>query len=189
MPRKVSGFAAAMSSPETCRKWLIIFAAIVVLLLFLLNMTSFMLVVVSAVLALPAAFLWKYRAARVIMRGFLCLWLAAVPVLLIVVALMGFFAVDYFAQLCIITLALPAISLASRAARRFDVILLRFAAAINAIGAALIIAYIFSYGAWVEMVLFGAANLCFLVLAVMSFPPDLTPLRKKMDAARAKYQK
>ncbi len=188
MARKMSSFAATMSNPEICRKLLIAFAALLVAVPWLLKMIPFSWLLVAAVLTLPAIFLWKHRVVRVIMRTVLCLLMAAVPVLLIVVAAMGYFYVEYFVLFLASAWVLPTIAVAANNARRFDIILLRIAAALNTVEAALIMAYIFTTDQWVKIALFGAVNLCFAVLAVMSFPPDLTPLREKMKAARAKYE-
>ena len=189
MARKMSRFAVAMSTPEFCRKVLIVFASLVVVVPWLLKMTSFGLLLVAAALTVPACFWWQYRAVRVITRGLIILLMAAAPVLLIVIAAMGYFYTEFFVALFVSALTLPAIAVASREARRFDKILLRVAAALNTLEATLLIAYIFILGTWIPLVLFVAVNFCFAVLAVLSFPPDLSPLYKKMDQARAKYEK
>ena len=189
MARKMSRFAVAMSTPEFCRILLIIFASLVVVVPWLLKMTSFGLLLVAGALTLPAIFWWQYRAVRVIARIIAVLLMAAAPVLLIVIAAMGYFYTEFFVALFVSALSLPMIAVSSRDARRFDKILLRVAAVLNTVEAVLLIAYIFIPGGWIPLILFAAINFCFAVLAVLSFPPDLSPLYKKMDEARAKYEK
>ncbi len=165
---------------ELYKKLLVIFAAVTVILTTLLKITSFWLLLVATVLALPPIFLWKHAAARLLVRVYEILLAAAAPVLLLILACMGLFHAEYLFLLIVTQLVLPAAALSAVQGTAFDAILMRVIGLIYAVESALFIAYILPASELVTIILFAALALVMLVLPLLANPIDFSRfLRKK----------
>ncbi len=156
---------------ELYRKMLVVFAGVAALIPALLNMGSFVLPLLAAVLVCVPALWWKYTLARVATRAY-CITLAAViPVLCVVVACMGHFHTEYFALLSFVAVVLPAAAIAAGHNAKIDIVIIRVLSLVNVVSCGLIIAYVIETKYWMKSVLLGAVALVVFVLSIMICPP------------------
>ncbi len=160
---------------------LVVFCGIAVVLPCLFGMTRFWTPLLSAVLVLFPAFCWKSAAVRGCFRVVNMLLTAAVPLLLLGLAVAGSLADEYAALLFFSALPLPAFALATLPDRKADIVLMRVAAGIHVVLSALLIYYIFPQNSWAKSVLFGATALVIAVLSVMIRPPVIGRKEKTDD--------
>ncbi len=156
---------------ELYRKMLVAFAGVAAFLPTLLNLTSFLFPLVAALLVLPPVFLWKHGAVRVLVRAYSILLAAAVPVLCIVLAGMGYFLTEHLSLLSFGAVVLPAMAIAASHNETLDIVMMQVLSLVNLISAGLMIGYIIQTSDWMKSVLLGATALVLLVLALILRPP------------------
>ncbi len=150
------------------KKLLLIFAFVTVALSALLEITSLLLALAAAVFALPAVFLWKHTAVRVVTRTLTIVLLASSPLLLLVLAVSGMFQTEYIFTLVCIQAALPMMAVAANNGKKCDIVLLQVVGVLQAVAAGSLCAYILSVQKWVVLVLFAINALVMLLLPFMA---------------------
>lgn len=157
---------------ELYRKMLVAFAGVAAFIPALLNIVSFLLPLIAAVLVCVPALWWKYSAARVATRAYTVILAVAAPVVCAVVACMGHFHTEYFSLLSFVTVVLPAAALAATHQAKVDLWIIRALSFVNAVSCGLMIAYVIETKYWMKSVLLGAVALVVFVLSIMICPPE-----------------
>ncbi len=157
---------------ELYRKLLVAMAGVAAFMPVLLNMGSFVLPLLAALLMGVPALWWKYTAIRVITRTSNIVLAAVIPVLCVVVACMGHFHTEYFALLTFGAVVLPAAAVAATHNGKLDIIIIRVLSLLNVASCGLTIAYVIETKYWMKSVLLGAVAVVVFVLSIMICPPE-----------------
>lgn len=161
------------------RKILVVFSCVAVILPCLIGKTKLWLPLAAVLLALPAALLWKYPAARIVGRFFGILVSLSVPLTLLVLLCTGRFQEEYLFLCFIPHTVLPAAALAAMQDRRLDVAWMRIVAVLHMVECGLLIYYIFESGSWRDSILTGAVALVVWILSLLIHPISLKHAQKQ----------
>ncbi len=169
---------------ELYRKLLVVFAGVAVLLPALMKITSFWMPLAAAILVILPLRLYEHRVVRVLVRTYVILLAALMPIVCIVVAVLGNFQTEYFSLLFLSAVPLPAAAAAAVQDKRWDIVQLRVLAFLHIVETALIIAYVVKVADWFKSVVFGCTALVILILALIIHPmkvPFANLIEKKLN--------